>query len=265
MLNRPKFENSIKNEAFRTLLKRVIAPVIVAAFCMGTSAQAQQGVPDIPQQQQPQVQEPQQVANATQNNDSRLGVDSFDTIDVAEDNRNDIQFVGQNPPDVEAPDFVGGATNGGGNSQGFTGVASNANTTGVNIVRRSVRARLMPSFYAPMIDSQQIPARFRNRFVRQPGSNSVGGQYSIVVENRTAYLRGQVNSPIDSQRLERQLRLEPGIYGIVNELQVMQPVNAISPSLPRSSQPAVISQPVIGQPVPQVMPSPSAIQAPVPQ
>ena len=107
---------------------------------------------------------------------------------------------------VTPPTFGGAATTDGGEDRGFT------------VVRRSVRARLRPSFYAPRVPDAAVTSRFQNRFSRQPGSQSTGGQYSVSVNNRTATIRGWVNSAADSQRLERQLRLEPGVYRIVNEL-----------------------------------------------
>ena len=108
---------------------------------------------------------------------------------------------------VTPPTFSGANTGGGGGEMnGFT------------VNRRSVRARLRPSFYAPRAPSAVVTSRFQNHYSRQPGSQSTGGQYSIAVNNRTAYIRGWVNNAADSQRLERQLRLEPGVYRIVNEL-----------------------------------------------
>ena len=106
----------------------------------------------------------------------------------------------------------GGAARGGG---GFTGAQS-----GVNIVRQSLRARLAPTFYAPKIPPTQITNRFNNRLMRQPGGTMVGTGYSIQVVDRTAYINGTVPNNQESERLVRQLRLEPGIYKIVNQLQI---------------------------------------------
>ena len=113
--------------------------------------------------------------------------------------------------DVAPPSFSG-AADGGGEAPGFT----------VNRRSPGVRARLRPSFYAPAVPGTAVPTRFQSHFNRQPGSQRTGNQYSVTVNNRTAYIRGWVNSAADSQRLERQLRLEPGIYQIVNELSFSQ-------------------------------------------
>ena len=139
-------------------------------------------------------------------------------------------FVGA-ATDQSGPPLVDGASFGGGvnSSQTINSLQPaqvNLNqqfTTPDNqviVMRRSIRARLRPSFYAPRPSAQQVSTRFNSRFVRQPGSQIVGSGYTVRVENRTATLTGMVNSRTDSERLVRQLRLEPGVYRIVNQLQV---------------------------------------------
>lgn len=166
-------------------------------------------------------------------------------IDQSEDTRNQ-GFVGATAPEVR-DGFVGAATSGTGspladgatfgggvnnsvNSQ-FTG-GSNAGArggqqagfgaaqNGVTITRRSIRARLRPSFSAPRPSGKQVAVRFNDHFYRQPGSENVTGQYTINVQNRTAFLDGTVNNGNDVERLVRQLRLEPGVYKVVNRLKV---------------------------------------------
>lgn len=119
--------------------------------------------------------------------------------------------------DSVSSQFTGGTTagRGGGQAGGFGGVEN-----GVSITRRSIRAVLRPSFSAPRPSGNFVAARFNDHFSRQPGSESVGKQYSIKVQDRTGFLDGKVKTRADMDRLVRQLRLEPGVYKIVNRLQI---------------------------------------------
>ena len=134
---------------------------------------------------------------------------------------------------------VGGAAGGGGNGGGLNGGFGGADPLGAGtengfqVIRSSVRARLVPQINAPQIPNGQIVSRFQNRFSRQPVPQSAGPPFSdaafssvstsgvnVQVENRTAVLTGVVGSPAERDRWERQLRLEPGIYQINNQIQV---------------------------------------------
>lgn len=103
----------------------------------------------------------------------------------------------------------GGGGGGGGQQIGFT------------ITRRGIRARLRPVFAFPQISAQQVVHRFDDHLSRQPLARDLVGQYSITIEQRTATLKGSVKTRGDADRLVRQLRLEPGVYKIVNQLQVL--------------------------------------------
>lgn len=136
----------------------------------------------------------------------------------------DAGFVGavseQSGPDlVEDASFGGGVNN---VAPVVPVLGANGEVNSFSVVRKSIRARLVPNFYAPATPGNQVSTRFQNRLSRQPGSQFSGSSYSVTVSDRTAYIRGSVNSTADSQRLERQLRLEPGVYQIVNELSVAQ-------------------------------------------
>jgi hypothetical protein len=114
--------------------------------------------------------------------------------------------------------FTGGSTaNARGGQQAGFGAAEN----GVTVIRKSIRARLRPSFSAPRPTGQQVATRFNDHFYRQPTSQDVAGEYTINVQDRTAFLDGKINSRNDMERLVRQLRLEPGVYKVVNRLQVV--------------------------------------------
>ena len=111
---------------------------------------------------------------------------------------------------------ISGGNAGGGGAGGFGGA-----TNGVTITRRSMRSRVRPSFSAPKFSGQQVRSRFNNHFVLQPGSQTMAKSYSINVQDRTAVLNGSVSTKAESDRLVRQLRLEPGVYKVVNRLQVL--------------------------------------------
>ncbi len=114
---------------------------------------------------------------------------------------------------------IGGGTTGGGNAgRGVTGFSAAGN--GVTITRRSLRSAVRPSFSAPQMSGAQVSTRFGNHFVLQPGAQSQPGSYSIDIRDRTAFLNGSVSTLAESERLVRQLRLEPGVYKVVNQLQI---------------------------------------------
>ena len=157
-------------------------------------------------------------------------------IETSENTRNQ-GFVGATAPGIaeesengfvgavsenSGPDIVAGQSFGGGPNDftpnSFDG--ADGESESFSVIRKSIRARLVPSFYSPPTPSGVVSSRFQNHFSRQPGSQFSGAQYSVTVTDRTAYIRGSVSSEADSERLERQLRLEPGVYRIVNELSV---------------------------------------------
>lgn len=169
---------------------------------------------------------------------------------------------------AEGASFGGGANDsspvvgGGGGGRGGQGAGgfTPAQRIGTEIPRRGVRAKLRPSFYAPRPSGAVVSNRFQSRFLRQPGSGLVGNGYSISVQNRTAFVSGTVNSSVDSERIVRQLRLEPGVYRVVNQLSVnpnqqpvstnsMQQNNSTAPAFSQPSAPSqIIQQGIIVQP-----------------
>lgn len=161
------------------------------------------------------------------------GADDLVSIETSENTRNQ-GFVGATAPGISAepqdgfvgavseqsgPPLANGSFGGGVNDVAPPTIeAADGEADSFTVTRRSIRARLRPSFSAPVIPNAVVTSRFQNHFSRQPSAGFTGDQYSVTVNNRTAYIRGRVNSFADSQRLERQLRLEPGVYRIVNEL-----------------------------------------------
>lgn len=283
------------------------------AFGLSIETSYSQGVPGDGGEQQPQINNPgTQNIGATGN--VRTGGGDPDItqrqvdIEIAEDTRNQ-GFVGATTSAVTAAGndangefstghryvgavseqsgspLSGDASFGGGlntrspiigsaNATGGGGGFGGANGVVTTITRRSVRARLRPSFYAPRPSDQTVSNRFQSRFVRQPGSNLVGNGYSVNVQNRTAFVTGTVNSQMDSERIVRQLRLEPGVYKVVNQLSIsgQQPVSAPSnqgfgsgfsqPTVQPQAFPPVVQPQIIQQ---QSFQQPVAVEQPVPQ
>ncbi len=109
----------------------------------------------------------------------------------------------------------GGGIDGGGGAGGFNGA-----TTGGSVIRSSIRTRLRPAFAAPRIPPQVLESNFYDNLSRQPSAQSLVGRYQVTIENRTATVTGFVDSQADADRLIRQLKLQPGVYGIVSRLQI---------------------------------------------
>lgn len=161
-------------------------------------------------------------------------------IEPSDDTRNQ-GFVGANAATMNAEGFVGAggelsgsalaedATFGGGvnNSSnipvlgGRGGGGQATQPLGFTVTRRGIRARLRPVFSAPRLSAPEIVNRFGDRLSRQPGSQPLVGQYSVTVNNRTAVLSGNIRTRQQADHLVRQLRLEPGIYKIVDRLRVV--------------------------------------------
>lgn len=131
------------------------------------------------------------------------------------------------PPLTDGANFGGGNVNqgstfgGGGGQGGGRGGFGGATQGQVIVPRRSVRAQLRPSFYSPRPTSQVVSQRFNNHFLRQPGTQNLNGRYTITIQNRTATINGSVPNRFENERLMRQLRLQPGVYNIQNNLQVL--------------------------------------------
>lgn len=126
--------------------------------------------------------------------------------------------------------FGGGGVNGGFGGQNQLGTGTQ---NGFQVIRQNLRTNLVPLFYAAPVSNEQTVVRFQNRLARQPvpqaqyqtatGFSSPSDSISSVIvqiENRTAVLTGYVGNPAERDRWERQLRLEPGVDRIVNQIEV---------------------------------------------
>lgn len=138
------------------------------------------------------------------------------------------------PPLAEGATF-GGGVNGGGSGGGGSGnqrsTASRGgqgfgqgNTKGFQVIRQSVRTRLVPEFASPATPPAEVGARFRSQIQRQRGIQSDGAQLQIVMDGRQATVQGFANTVAEKQRFIRQLRLQPGVDRIIDQVLVGVPV-----------------------------------------
>jgi hypothetical protein len=104
----------------------------------------------------------------------------------------------------------------GGGQQGF-GAAQSQN--GFSVTRRNLRARLVPDIGARAIAPEAIAYRFQDSLSRLPQTQFSSAQYQISIANRTATVTGFAPSQPEADRIIRQLRLQPGVYQIDNQLQ----------------------------------------------
>lgn len=131
------------------------------------------------------------------------------------------QFVGGSTEgsfggDVNTTSGAGGG--GSGRGGGNTGFAGGGTANGFQLMRpKYIRTRLRVNFDAPQIPNEFISNQFSNRLNQLP---AVGGSpdVNVSINNRTATITGSTHSPAAAVRIERQLRLEPGVSRVVNQL-----------------------------------------------
>ena len=108
----------------------------------------------------------------------------------------------------------GGGINAGRGVRTATASGVQVQENGFVVQRQGLRSRLRPSFAAPATPGRVAERRFQSRMARQPVVQSMGQGINITVTNRVAIMRGVVSSEAERQIVKRQLRLEPGVYGI---------------------------------------------------
>jgi len=158
------------------------------------------------------------------------------SIPEFDDNRNQ-GFIGATGTNVQdfgfvggLSQFVGGSTEGsfggdvnttsgaGGRGGGNAGFAGGGTANGFQLMRpKYIRTRLRVNFDAPKIPNEFISNQFSNRLNQLP---AVGGSpdVNVSINNRTATITGSTLSSEAAVRIERQLRLEPGVSRVVNQL-----------------------------------------------
>ncbi|MFM7739011.1 MAG: BON domain-containing protein [Planctomycetota bacterium] len=110
-------------------------------------------------------------------------------------------------------------TNGGRNRNAMGGLGGFGNTATAG-VRRNVRNRLVNQVQVNRVPAAEVAQRFTTRLDRIPLEANAGNDVKIALEKGTAVLTGSVPSSEAANRIERQLRLEPGVYKIDNRLEV---------------------------------------------
>lgn len=170
--------------------------------------------------------------------DGFAGVDPT-TLDVAIEDQRNQGFVGATAEGIQTNGFIGpigqdtiipigdNRSIGGGVNDGLGQRDSNESSVlidenGFSVERRGIRARLRPAFAAPSTPSFVTVSRFQSRIARQPVVRNFGQGVSISVSNRRAVLTGQVRSQAEREIIKRQLRLEPGVYGIDDRTTIAQ-------------------------------------------
>jgi hypothetical protein len=140
------------------------------------------------------------------------------------------------PPLVDGASFGGGVNDvslgtgggnvGGGNNRnrnaGFGGFGQQGPVKGFEVMRSSVRANLRPSFDSPQVAPEQINDRFRQTIRQLPNTSGDGEGVQISINGTTATINGWVRSREEGNRIERQLRLQPGVYRIDNQVQIFE-------------------------------------------
>lgn len=147
----------------------------------------------------------------------------------------ELGFVGQagelsGPPLADGASFGGGvneSAGGGGGGGGFGNANAGRNQSGFGaigqgkgfqVIRKGVRTSLTPRFAAPAYGTNEISNRFNNRIGRQPVIRNDGGGLFVTINNRVATVTGYAETEAQRSRFIRQLRLEPGIDHINDQI-----------------------------------------------
>lgn len=181
-----------------------------------------------------------QITNGGTNSDgdfSQVG-DFSPEIPEIEDLRNENGFIGRTRERIETQGFVGptreaiqavsgssgaGGGGAGGNfGRGGFGTAFGGAQQGFTITRSSVRARVRPNFSFPSIPTQVVQDNFQRRIQRLPNLRTTTPQrIKVSMDGTTATLTGTASNQEAVDNMVGQLRMEPGIYRIINQVELM--------------------------------------------
>ena len=113
-----------------------------------------------------------------------------------------------------------GGAGGGGGAAGFQGIG---NSLFFQVQRQGLRTRLSRNFISrTLIQGPIVGPRFVSTLARIPQTRAIPNTYKVTVANKTATISGSVSSQSQADQIVRQLRLEPGVYRINNQLQIRQ-------------------------------------------
>jgi hypothetical protein len=164
-------------------------------------------------------------------------------IPEIEDFRRQNGFIGKDVSDLENQTFVGptieGITaisgegqNGGGNAGGgFAGGGGVASGLSFTVNRSSVRARVRPNFSYQTVPTAVAQRNFQGRMNRLPNLRSTVAQgINVTLSGTTATLTGTATNQEAIDNMVGQLRMEPGVYRIVNEVEIAGTIQSIGQS-----------------------------------
>ncbi|MBX3416375.1 MAG: hypothetical protein KF851_02135 [Pirellulaceae bacterium] len=158
---------------------------------------------------------------------------NFNMAPITFDDRRNIGFVGPSLSTVQEVGFVGAnsvSLSGGGGGQGANRGANGlvgrsglggslggvGNQTTYQVNRSSIRTPLTNLISAPLKPDSAVAASLLDRIQRNPKIPKNG--YQLSVQDRKVTITGSL-SPQEADRLIRQLRLEPSIDDIIDQLQ----------------------------------------------
>ncbi len=88
------------------------------------------------------------------------------------------------------------------------------------VTRRSIRSRVRATFAHPTVPNNVRSQAYNNRLARIPGMATVSNSVRMQVNGRVATLTGTVRTKEQKGLVERQARLEPGVFQIVNQIKI---------------------------------------------
>ena len=132
-------------------------------------------------------------------------------------------FVGPTAEQIES-------TSGGPEVQRDGGAAGRGSalgqTNGFVVSRSNVRARVVPNFSFPTVPTEVVSRDFQQRMSRLPSvqpSTSLG--IRVEIQGTTALISGVVSNQQAIDDLMGQLRMEPGVYRIINDVRITNAAN----------------------------------------
>ncbi len=125
---------------------------------------------------------------------------------------------------------TGGSTGGGGrgaggfgNAGGFRGAGGGGLDNGFRVFRtQSIRSRVVPAFRSQVPAPQTVASRFSRRISTLPTTRQFTNSINVAMRGREAVITGTAENQQQLDRIQRQLRLEPGVSSIVNQAMIRQ-------------------------------------------
>ncbi|MEZ5940905.1 MAG: BON domain-containing protein [Planctomycetaceae bacterium] len=100
------------------------------------------------------------------------------------------------------------------------GRRSTGGNQSLNVSQILIRPRIRVSFDVPLVPVQQVEQRVSKQLVKLPVPNVEGVQVQLD-ERGTAFLSGKVATEHEKKLVEAFVRLEPGVWGIENQIEIV--------------------------------------------